>query len=146
MDLRTCSKQFLAKKTNKQPRCCFIGCKTHDFELCVLLSIPLYLRLRKGAAPCSGSHTASWIQVGKPSVTIGDCSDVAVICRWKPMCFAIWGFPQSRGYPKIDGLYGIPLLKWMIWRYPHLWTPPYAYGDVKAGGRIVFQSFSSRVS
>ena len=28
------------------------------------------------------------------------------------------------GYPKIDGLYGKTLLKWMIWRYPHLWKPP----------------------
>ena len=23
------------------------------------------------------------------------------------------------GYPKIDGLYGKTLLKWMTWRYPH---------------------------
>ena len=28
------------------------------------------------------------------------------------------------GVPKMDGLYRKIPLKWMIWGYPHVWTPP----------------------
>ena len=33
--------------------------------------------------------------------------------------------PKKNGYPKMDGLYGKTLLKWMIWGYPYFWKHPY---------------------
>ena len=37
----------------------------------------------------------------------------------------LYGGFHKWGIPKMDGLQGKVLLKWMIWRYPHFRKPPY---------------------
>ena len=37
----------------------------------------------------------------------------------------VYGCFQKQGYPKMDGLQGKTLLKWMIWGYHYFWKHPY---------------------
>ena len=67
----------------------------------------------------AGSH-GSW--PGKETKWVMYLQDFEPTRTWNIITY---GGVQKWGYPKIDGLQGKILLKWMIWEYHYVRKPPY---------------------